>query len=172
MVESSGLARRGYRVASVRSRSARPARAFHVPGRVTAHRTRHGARSRGRRPMTRREFIRVLAAATVAGFVLDRRAAGADALYDPPKFGNVSLLHFTDCHAQLRPLYFREPSVNLGLGAAAGQAPHRVGEALLRSAGLRPGTHDAHAFTHLDFERAARRYGRVGGFAHMATLVK
>src|SRR5438874_1200359 len=172
MVESSGLARRGYRVASVRSRSARPARAFHVLGRCTAHRLRHGARSRARRPMTRREFIRVLAAATVAGFVLDRRAAGADALYDPPKFGHVSLLHFTDCHAQLRPLYFREPSVNLGVGAAANRPPHLVGERLLRYFGIASGTREAHALTHLDFARAAAVYGRVGGFAHLATLVK
>src|SRR5207237_459428 len=96
MVESDRLAGRGYRVASVRSRSARPARAFHVPGHVTAHRPRHGTRSRGRRPMTRREFIRVLAA----------------------------------------------------------------------------GTREAHALTHLDFARAAAVYGRVGGFAHLATLVK
>src|SRR5437879_273308 len=172
MVESDRLAGRGYRVASVRSRSARPARAFHVPGHVTAHPPRHGARSRGRRPMTRREFIRVLAAATVAGFVLDRRAAGADALYDPPKFGNVSLLHFTDCHAQLRPVHFREPSVNLGVGVAANRPPHLVGERLLRYFGIAPGTREAHALTHLDFAEAAVVYGRVGGFAHLATLVK
>ena len=122
--------------------------------------------------MTRREFIRVLAAATVAGFVLDRRAAGADALYDPPKFGNVSLLHFTDCHAQLRPVYFREPSVNLGVGATANRPPHLVGERLLRYFGIASGTREAHALTHLDFARAAAVYGRVGGFAHLATLVK
>ena len=122
--------------------------------------------------MTRREFIRVLAAATVAGFVLDRRAAGADALYDPPKFGNVSLLHFTDCHAQLRPVHFREPSVNLGVGVAANRPPHLVGERLLRYFGIAPGTREAHALTHLDFAEAAVVYGRVGGFAHLATLVK
>src|SRR5258708_977509 len=172
MVGTCRIARRGYRGASVRRRSARPARAFHAPGQVCAHRTRHCARSRRRRPMTRREFIRVLAAATVAGFVLDRRAAGADALYDPPKFGNVSLLHFTDCHAQLRPVYFREPSVNLGVGAAANRPPHLVGERLLRYFGIAPGTREAHALTHLDFAKAAAVYGRVGGFAHLATLVK
>src|SRR6266850_2026358 len=122
--------------------------------------------------MTRREFIRVLAAATVAGFALDRRAAGAEALYDPPKFGNVSLLHFTDCHAQLRPVYFREPSANLGVGAAANRPPHLVGERLLRYFGIAPGTREAHALTHLDFAKAAAVYGRVGGFAHLATLVK
>ena len=84
----------------------------------------------------------------------------------------MSLLHITDCHAQLLPSYFREPSVNLGVGAMQGQLPHLVGEHLLKRAGIRPGTLLAHAYTYIDFERAARRYGRVGGFAHIATLVK
>jgi S-sulfosulfanyl-L-cysteine sulfohydrolase len=78
----------------------------------------------------------------------------------------------TDCHAQLRPSHFREPSVNIGIGAMRGQLPHLVGEHFLKSTGLRPGTDLAHAFTDLDFETAARRYGKVGGFAHLATLVK
>ncbi|MBS0319068.1 MAG: thiosulfohydrolase SoxB [Proteobacteria bacterium] len=126
--------------------------------------------------MTRREFLEVLAAASAAGFALDGRAALANAdgarLYDVPRFGNVSLLHFTDCHAQLNPIYFREPSVNIGVGAAAGQPPHLVGEALLKRFGIPPGTPEAHAFTFLDFEAAARAYGKLGGFAHLATLVK
>jgi S-sulfosulfanyl-L-cysteine sulfohydrolase len=87
-------------------------------------------------------------------------------------FGNVALLHLTDCHAQLRPTHFREPSVNLGVGDARGKPPHIVGEALLRHFGIRPGTRDAHAFTYLDFGRAARAYGAMGGFAHLATLAK
>jgi S-sulfosulfanyl-L-cysteine sulfohydrolase len=125
----------------------------------------------------RREFIQVLAAASTAGMQLDA-AAQADAkkaqslLYDVPPFGNVSLLHMTDCHAQLLPIRFREPSVNLGFGPMYGKLPHLVGEHLLKAAGIRPGTQAAHAFTHLDFERASRRYGKVGGFAHLATLVK
>ena len=123
--------------------------------------------------LPKREFLQLLGAAAAAGFGLGRSThAQAASAYDVPRHGQVSLLHFTDCHAQLKPLYYREPHVNLGLGDAAGQAPHRVGEALLRAAGVRPGTREAHAFTHLDFERAARRYGRVGGFAHLATLVK
>ncbi|MCO5118364.1 MAG: thiosulfohydrolase SoxB [Burkholderiaceae bacterium] len=92
-------------------------------------------------------------------------------MYELPRFGNVSLLHFTDCHAQLLPVHYREPSANLGLGDAMGRPPHLVGEHLLRHFGLRPGSARAHAFTHLDFEEAARRYGKVGGFAHLATLV-
>src|SRR2546425_11078730 len=137
-------------------------------------RARRRARLRSFRSVTRREFIRVLAAAAAAGFALDakRARAAADALYDPPTFGNVSLLHFTDCHAQLRPIYFREPSVNLGVGAAANRPPHLVGDRLLRYVGIAPGTREAHALTHLDFAKAAAVYGRVGGFAHLATLVK
>jgi sulfur-oxidizing protein SoxB len=87
-------------------------------------------------------------------------------------FGNVSLLHMTDCHAQLKPIHFREPNVNLGVGSMHGQLPHLVGEHLLKAAGVRPGSALAHAYTCLDFDKAARRYGKVGGFAHLATLVK
>ncbi|MCC7311332.1 MAG: thiosulfohydrolase SoxB, partial [Sulfuritalea sp.] len=126
--------------------------------------------------MNRREFLQILAAASVAGFALDARpvwAAGkGDGLYDLKKFGNVHLLHFTDCHAQLLPVHFREPSVNLGIGGAAGKAPHLVGEHLLKAFGIKPGGIEAHAFTYLNFETAARTYGKVGGFAHLATLVK
>jgi sulfur-oxidizing protein SoxB len=127
--------------------------------------------------VNRREFLEGLAAAAVAGLPIDaaRAADGADGerLYDAlPLFGNVGLLHITDCHAQLKPTRFREPSVNLGTGNARGKPPHLVGEALLKHFGIAPGTRAAHAFTHLDFERAARAYGAMGGFAHISTLVK
>jgi sulfur-oxidizing protein SoxB len=126
--------------------------------------------------MNRREFLQVLAAASAAGMALDARdvlaAQGSERFYDLPRFGNVHLLHFTDCHAQLLPVHFREPSVNLGFGAAAGKVPHLVGEHLLKAFGIKPGSGEAHAFTCLDFEQAAKTYGRVGGFAHLATLVK
>lgn len=123
--------------------------------------------------MNRREFLGALAAAAACGVPLDAaRAQVAQSLYNPPRFGNVSLLHFTDCHAQLLPIYFREPSANIGVGDAAGRLPHLVGEHLLKSAGIAPGTAEAHAFTYLDFAEAAKRYGKVGGFAHLATLVK
>jgi S-sulfosulfanyl-L-cysteine sulfohydrolase len=82
------------------------------------------------------------------------------------------LLHFSDCHAQLLPLHFREPSVNLGVGVAANKPPHLVGEALLKAFDVKAGTREAHAFTYLDFEPAAEAYGAMGGFAHLATLVK
>jgi sulfur-oxidizing protein SoxB len=126
--------------------------------------------------LSRREFLEILAVAAAGGLPLAApravAAASADAIYDAPRFGNVSLLHITDCHAQLNPLYFREPSANIGVGPALGRPPHLVGEALLRHFDLRPGTPEAHACTHLDFERAARTYGKAGGYAHLATLIK
>jgi S-sulfosulfanyl-L-cysteine sulfohydrolase len=127
--------------------------------------------------LSKREFLQVLGAASVAGMGLgrwadaDAAAAGA-ALYDVPRFGNVSFLHMTDCHAQLKPIYFREPNVNLGVGTMAGNLPHLVGEHLLKFAKVPAGSADAYALTYLDFEQAAQRYGKVGGFAHLATLVK
>jgi sulfur-oxidizing protein SoxB len=127
--------------------------------------------------LSKREFFQVLGAGTMAGMGLgafaDADAATAsNGLYEIAPFGNVSFLHMTDCHAQLLPVHFREPNVNLGIGSMRGNLPHLVGEHLLRTAKVRPGTAQAHALTHLDFERAARRYGKVGGFAHLATLVK
>jgi len=126
--------------------------------------------------MHRREFLELLAAGAAAGLALDARQAlgqaSGDALYRVPPFGNVSLLHFTDTHAQLLPIHFREPSANIGVGDATGRPPHLVGEHLLQAFGVKPGSPEAYAFTHLDFERAARTYGKVGGFAHLATLVK
>ncbi len=122
--------------------------------------------------MTRREFLQTLGAAGVAGFSFDTAAAKNGVGYDIPVFGNVSLLHFTDCHAQLLPAYFREPNINLGLGRHRGKPPHLVGAAMLKHFGIPPHSRYAHAFTHLDFVEAARTYGKVGGFAHLATLIK
>ena len=122
--------------------------------------------------MDRREFLRLLGIAAAAGMPAARAGAeSGESLYDLEAFGNARLLHFTDCHAQLRPIYFREPNVNLGVGPMKGQRPHVVGEALLKQAGVPAGTARAHALTYLDFEEAARRYGAVGGFAHLKTLV-
>jgi sulfur-oxidizing protein SoxB len=126
--------------------------------------------------LARREFLQMLAVAAAQGLPLAGRAAeagGAGRLYDlPGPRGDVTLLHLTDCHAQLLPVHFREPDVNIGVGDALGKPPHLVGEALLRHFGIAPKTRLAHALTHLDFEAAARRYGAAGGFAHLTTLVK
>ena len=126
--------------------------------------------------LSRRDFLQALAFASAGGMSLQSNFAGAQVsaqkFYDLPKFGNVHLLHFTDCHAQLLPMYFREPNVNLGIGAQEGKTPHLVGEYFLKANGIAPGTRDAHAFTYLDYVAAAQNYGKMGGFAHMATLIK
>ncbi len=127
--------------------------------------------------LNRREFLNVMAAGSACG-MFGSWASAAQAstkgqkLYDIPKFGNVSFLHFTDCHAQLTPIYFREPSVNIGLGVMNGRPPHFVGEEFLKFHKVPANTALSHAFTYLDFEKAAKAYGKVGGFAHLATLVK
>ncbi len=126
--------------------------------------------------LNRREFLQALAFASAGGMSLHSELSiaqnNAKSFYDLPRFGNVHLMHFTDCHAQLMPLYFREPSVNIGIGPQMGKTPHLVGEYFLKANGLPAGTRDAHAFTYLDFSSAAKHYGRMGGFAHMSTLIK
>jgi len=122
--------------------------------------------------MRRREVLKLLTAAALAGSVPRIGvAAEGDELYDIGKFGNARVLHMTDTHAQLEPVYFREPSVNLGIGTMAGEPPHLVGEAFLKHFGIAPKSRLAHAFTYLDFDEAAHRYGRLGGFAHLKTLI-
>lgn len=124
--------------------------------------------------MNRREFNRLLTAGAIAG-ILPKTSFGlssAQPNYDIPQKGNARLLHITDCHAQLNPIYFREPSVNIGLNEALGRAPHVVGNAFLKKNNVDKNTLEAHAFTYLNFNSAAREYGKVGGFAHLATLIK
>ena len=126
--------------------------------------------------LNRRDFIQALAIASVGGMSLHSELASAQAhakaFYDLPRFGNVHFLHFTDCHAQLLPVYFREPNVNIGVGPQAGKTPHLVGDYFLKANKIASGTRDAHAFTYLDFTAAAHQYGQMGGFAHLSTLIK
>ncbi len=134
--------------------------------------------------MNRREFIQLMSAAAAGGMLpgCDRTSTSGvgktaamqspEKIYDIPKFGNVTLMHMTDCHAQLNPIYFREPNVNLGVGKAFGQPPHIVGDKLLEYFGVKPNSADAYAYTYLNFAEAAKTYGKVGGFAHLQTLVK
>jgi sulfur-oxidizing protein SoxB len=124
--------------------------------------------------ISRREFLSVLAAAGAAGFPLLREAGAAevDQLYSPPVSGNVHFLHMTDSHAHLTPLHFREPSVNIGVGPMSGHLPHLVGANYLKRMGFKPNSRESYAFTYLDFERASKQYGKMGGYAHIATLVK
>jgi sulfur-oxidizing protein SoxB len=119
----------------------------------------------------RRDLLKLTGAAALAGS-LPRQARSADGgVYDLQRFGNARILHITDTHAQLLPGYFREPSVNLGLGAMAGRPPHLVGRAFLDRYGVKPESADAYAFTSLDFEKSAARFGKLGGFAYLKTLI-
>jgi sulfur-oxidizing protein SoxB len=136
--------------------------------------------------ISRREFLQMLAVASASGISLsacesDKTSAASGGIkssatpaspYEIPVFGNVSLLHYTDCHAQLLPIYFREPSINLGVGPMKGKPPHLVGNAFLNHYGVQPGSREAHAFTYLNYVEAAKQLGKVGGFAHLSTLVK
>ena len=120
----------------------------------------------------RRDFLTLAGAAALSGS-LPRFARSADnpSVYDLERFGNARILHMTDTHAQLKPVYFREPSVNLGVGTMQGNPPHLVGKAFLDRFGIRPDSADAYAFTCIEFEKAASRFGKLGGFAHLKTLI-
>lgn len=135
--------------------------------------------------LSRREFLQMLAISGAstglsacaprsvrAGLKSGRAEDAAAHLYDMPVYGNVSLLHMTDSHAQLLPVDFREPNINIGVGPAWGHAPHVVGEYYLKYFHVPAGGRRANAFTYLDFTEASRRFGKIGGYAHMATLVK
>ena len=120
----------------------------------------------------RRDLLKFASTAVLTG-ALPRigRAAETASVYDLERFGNARILHMTDTHAQLLPVYFREPSVNLGIGAMQGRPPHLVGRAFLDRFGVKPDSANAYAFTCLDFEKSATRFGRLGGFAHLKTLI-
>src|SRR4051794_21164212 len=121
----------------------------------------------------RRDFLTLSGAAALAAPALMRgtRAADTVSLYDVEKFGNARILHMTDTHAQLRPLYSREPSVNIGIGEMWGRPPHLVERAFLDRYAIRPDSAEAYAFTSFEFEKSAGRFGRMGGFAHLKTLI-
>ena len=141
--------------------------------------------------LDRRTFLKVLGAAAVTASVpgltscSDKSSEGSQkatstsmsaaempsGFYDLPMKGNVRLLHITDVHGQLNPVYFREPNVNLGMGDAYGRPPHLVGNRLLEAMSLSRSTPESYAYTYLDFEKSARTYGKTGGFAHIKTLL-
>jgi S-sulfosulfanyl-L-cysteine sulfohydrolase len=127
----------------------------------------------------RRQFLQAaLATAALTGggvpwsraFAQQRLSQDDLLAFDP--LGNVTLIHLTDLHAQLVPVWFREPDTNLGVGSMHGLPPHITGAALLRAFGVDPGSALAHALTHEDFTSLARAYGRMGGLDRIATIVK
>jgi sulfur-oxidizing protein SoxB len=125
--------------------------------------------------VTRRDLVRVVGAALAAGVtptaLLDAACAAEKVLEFAP-IGNVTLLHLTDTHATLLPSHFREPDMLLGVGDERGKPPYLTGAALLTHYGVTPGSAMAHAMTYLDFPALAARYGRLGGYAQLATLVR
>ncbi len=130
--------------------------------------------------ITRRDFLAATAAtgALLAGTGTSVRHAAAQGrltqeqllAFEP--LGNVTLVHVTDIHGQLVPVHFREPSVNIGVGAAKGKVPHLTGELFRKAFAIAPRSPDAFALTHDDFAELAKTYGRMGGLDRVATLVK
>ena len=125
--------------------------------------------------VTRRDFLKLAAiagglAATDGPGLLAASAPGKLLEFQP--LGNVTLLHMTDSHAMLQPVYYREPDTLLGIGPEKSKPPYLTGEEFLKFYGIKRGTAEAYALAHVDFAELARRYGRMGGYAHIATLVK
>jgi sulfur-oxidizing protein SoxB len=131
--------------------------------------------------ISRREILQVgAAAAAVAaanglgplGRALAQQRLTEQELFRFDGVGNVTLLHVADLHGQLMPVYFREPSVNLGVGEARGEPPHLVGAAFLQKFGIAPRSAAAYALTADDFAALAKDYGRIGGLDRAATVIK
>ena len=128
--------------------------------------------------LTRRDLLQVaVATAALPGLAPLARAAASQQidqarLLDFQPKGRLTLINLTDIHAQLVPVYFREPSVNIGVGRMEGQVPHLTGKDFLREYGIEPGSLQAYMLSSVDFVELARQYGRVGGLDRIATLVK
>ena len=130
--------------------------------------------------ISRRDFLQVSMAASAlygaSGFGNWGRLAAQqrltqDDLLNFDTFGNVTLIHVTDIHAQMKPIYFREPEINLGVGAARGQLPHITGANFRRAYGIADGSPSHYALTYNDFSALAGTYGRVGGLDRVATVI-
>ncbi len=117
---------------------------------------------------TTRRAVLTAAASTA---LMPRLAVSATDPYDVPMQGDVRIIHQTDTHANAKPVQFREPNQNIGVGPADGQPPHLVGDHFLKMYHIHPGTRPAHAFTFLEFEKLARQYGKLGGFGQMKTVI-
>jgi len=130
--------------------------------------------------ISRRELVQaaLIASASIGGSMgslaraLAQGKLSQDALLGFRELGNVTLVHMADLHAQLVPVWFREPSENFGVGEARGRVPHLTGDDLLKEFGLAPGSPEAYAFSAEDFVELARKYGRMGGLDRIATVIK
>ncbi len=131
--------------------------------------------------ISRRDFLQVSMAASAlygaSGFgnwarLAAQQSLTQDQLLEFETFGNISLIHVTDIHAQLKPIYFREPEINLGIGDARGQMPHVTGAAFRKAYGIEDGSPSAYALTYNDFSALAKTYGRVGGLDRVSTVIK
>ena len=131
--------------------------------------------------ISRRDFLQVGMATTAiygaSGFGNFSRLAAQqkltqDDLLKFDTYGNVSLIHITDIHGQLKPIYFREPEINLGVGNATGQVPHITGAQFRKMYGINDGSPSHYALTHNDFSALAKEYGRLGGLDRVATVIK
>ncbi|MDH3343110.1 MAG: 5'-nucleotidase C-terminal domain-containing protein [Gammaproteobacteria bacterium] len=128
--------------------------------------------------LSRRDFLKLLGISTAAGsmpvlYSCSNTSAPTFSkdFYKVPMRGNARILHITDVHGQLNPVYFREPNVNLGFGDTFGRPPHVVGPKFLETMKFKPATPESYAYTYMDFENGAKKYGRMGGFAHIKTLL-
>ncbi len=128
--------------------------------------------------ISRRDFLQAgVAAAAIFGagnfpVLAARQSLTQHQLLDFNTTGNVTIIHFTDCHAQVKPVWFREPSVNIGVGAQKGLLPHITGQDLLKAFNYQTGTPEAYALTSEDFVSLARSYGKMGGLDRVSTIVK
>ncbi|HUG35849.1 MAG TPA: twin-arginine translocation signal domain-containing protein, partial [Candidatus Limnocylindrales bacterium] len=124
--------------------------------------------------LSRRDLLKLLAIGAGAGLApndVESAARAPARLLDFEALGNVTLLHVTDPHAMLLPVYYREPDTLIGVGPERGTPPFLTGAAFLKAYAMVPGSAEAHACTHLDFSTLAARYGAMGGYAHLATVV-
>ncbi len=130
--------------------------------------------------ISRRDFLQATVAASAIigasgvgrwGRIAAQQSLTQDQLLSFEPTGNVTLIHITDIHAQLKPIWFREPEVNLGVGAVNGLPPHVTGADFLKLFNLKPGTPEAYALTYMDFVALARGYGRMGGLDRVATVI-
>lgn len=123
----------------------------------------------------RRDLLKLLAVGATAGLTprqVEADPSAADRLLEFQALGNLTLLHLTDSHATLLPVFFREPDTLIGVGDERGKPPYLTGRDFLRAYRIAPRTAEAYALSAVDFAALAARYGRMGGYAHLATLIK